>query len=155
MFSSVLSQKKSSQHLLLGFLLGGAIYWSMIWIFKKDQENEQENKLSIEQLLEHAKILRKELSNKKLNTVIQSQCLVTKSRDFRRLHILKQRIILKLTRLKKKEENIKVQLRQNSSNRRNQIRMSQLQKRLDDLKIRDLESKYYQIFGVKVSYLEE
>ena len=155
MFSSVLSQKKSSQHLLLGFLLGGAICWSMIWIFKKDQENEQENKLSIEQLLEHAKIQRKELSNKKLNTVIQSQCLVTKSRDFRRLQILKQRIILKLTRLKKKEENIKAQLRQNSSNRGNQIRMSQLQKRLDNLKIKDLESKYYQIFGVKVSYLRE
>ena len=61
---------------------------------------------------------------------------------------------MKLTRLKKKEENIKAQLRQ-TSYRGNYKRMRQLQKRLDDLEIKDLESKYYQIFGVKVSNLEE
>lgn len=149
MFSSVLSQKKrNSQHLLLGFLLGGAVCWVMMGIFKKDQENEP----TIRQLLEHAKILREELNN---NTIIQSQYLVTESRNFIKVRRLRYRIILKLTRLKKKEENIKAQLRQNSSNRGNQIRMKQLQKRLDDLEIKDLESKYFQIFGVKVSYLEE
>lgn len=56
---------------------------------------------------------------------------------------------------KKKEENIKAQLRQTISYRENHKRMRQLQKRLDDLEIQDLESKYYQIFGVKVFYLEE
>ena len=148
MFSSVLSQKKkSSQHLLLGFLLGGSVCWVMIRIFKKDQENEP----TIRQLLEHAKILREELNN---NTIIQSQYLVTESRNFIKVRRLRYRIILKLTRLKKKEENIKAQLRQ-TSYRENHKRMRQLQKRLDDLEIQELESKYYQIFGVNVSYLEE
>lgn len=148
MFSSVLSQKKkNSQHLLLGFLLGGAVCWVMMGIFKKDQENEP----TIRQLLEHAKILREELNN---NTIIQSQYLVTESRNFIKVRRLRYRIILKLTRLKKKEENIKAQLRQ-TSYIGNHKQMRQLQKRLDDLEIKDLESKYYQIFGVKVSNLEE